>query len=182
MNVDFKRAAFAGVLCLTLAGAVGASAQDRQPGPPGRNAGQRAAERQKMFEEFKQRREMRLHDLLQIKPAQEGAFKAYLAAIEPAPKDHPMPAPGAMPKPLTTPERLDRAAQRIAEMQKRLAATRTFYAGLSPEQQKAFDELGPMGGRGGHGHHGFGGHGGWGGHRGPGGPGGPDGFQGPPPR
>jgi hypothetical protein len=48
---------------------------------------------------------------------------------------------------LTTPERIDKMkemrAQRMgemaAEMDKRGAATKTFYAALTPEQQKLFD-------------------------------------------
>ncbi len=57
-------------------------------------------------------------------------------------------APPARPKhediaKLSTPERLDKMRelrqQREAEFDKRDAATRSFYAGLSPEQQKTFD-------------------------------------------
>jgi hypothetical protein len=46
---------------------------------------------------------------------------------------------------LTTPERLDRMremrAVRNAEMDRRADATKTFYAQLTPPQQKAFDEI-----------------------------------------
>jgi hypothetical protein len=45
---------------------------------------------------------------------------------------------------LTTPERIDKMnvlkAQRDAEMQKRNEATRIFYATLSDEQKKTFDQ------------------------------------------
>jgi hypothetical protein len=154
MTLYLKRAAAAGVLCLGLAAAVSAGAQDHAPGPGG---GERAGH-QKMFEQFRQKREQRLHDLLQIRPDQEGAFKTFLAASEQA-----MPAPGerergrgrdCLPdrKMLTTPERLDRMGQRMAERQQRFqkvaAATKTFYAALSPEQRKAFDAMAPMMGRG----------------------------------
>ncbi|MBO9710728.1 MAG: Spy/CpxP family protein refolding chaperone [Caulobacter sp.] len=95
-----------------------------------------------------------LRDVLQLRPDQDGALKAYLAAIAP-----PRPAEGerrarpASEAPLTTPQRLDREAERLARFSEafkaRAAATRTFYAALSPSQQKAFDALGPMaGGRG----------------------------------
>jgi Spy/CpxP family protein refolding chaperone len=44
---------------------------------------------------------------------------------------------------LSTPERIDRMntlkAQHDAEMAKRQQATKAFYAGLTPEQQKVFD-------------------------------------------
>jgi hypothetical protein len=138
---------------------------------------------------MKQRRQQRLHDLLQIKPDQETAFRTFAAAIDQArPERGQRPdgakgpgarGPGAQPPaPLTTPERLDRMnqrmAQRTAERQQRLqkttAAVKTFYAVLSPEQRKAFDELQviKIGGRHGPGRH-------WGG-RMMGGR-----FQGPPP-
>lgn len=141
MKVTFQRAAAAGVLVLTLAGAAAASAQDRQPGPA--RDGQRAAERQKMFEEFKQRREQRLHDILQIKPAQEAAFKTFVSSVGSKPRGEGR----AEPKQLTTTERLDRMSQRLAEAQGRITATRAFYTALSPEQRKAFDEIGPGMGR-----------------------------------
>jgi hypothetical protein len=61
--------------------------------------------------------------------------------------------------PLTTPERLDRQAQRLSERQQRQqkAATvvKTFYAALTSDQRKAFDSL-PLafgGARGGHWRH-----------------------------
>ncbi len=128
-----------------------------------------------MFENFKHQREQRLHDLLQIRPDQEGALRAYLAAVEPQRKpgdrgpgregrEGKDGRPGAD-RPMTTPERLDRMAARMAERQQRFqataAATKTFYAALSPDQRKAFDAMPRMGGgegRGfGHGH--FGGRG-----------------------
>ena len=46
---------------------------------------------------------------------------------------------------LTTPQRIDRInamkAQRDAAMAKRGDATKTFYAALTPEQQKVFDDI-----------------------------------------
>ena len=48
---------------------------------------------------------------------------------------------------MTTPQRLDEMAARMADRQARFqkvaAATKTFYAALSPEQRKVFDEM-PM--------------------------------------
>lgn len=89
-----------------------------------------------------------LRTLLQLRPDQEAALKAFIAATTPEARTerHDPPAEGApAPKPLTTPERLDLAARRMAEhqalFQKRAAATRAFYAQLTPSQQKAFDAL-----------------------------------------
>ncbi len=99
-------------------------------------------------------RAQHLRDVLQLRPDQEGALKAYLdggrplASKEMIRNDGPEGREGPPEKaPLTTPERLDRQAARLAEMtaafQKRAAVTKAFYAALSPSQQKAFDALGP---------------------------------------
>ena len=169
---SWKRAAAASALCLGLAAlATAGAAQDRPPGPQALQRGpvQHGPDRQKMFEEMRQRREQRLHDLLQIKPDQEAAFHAYLAAVQPPArvgKDGQR-GPRELQRgpdlaPMTTSQRLDREAARIAREQAAVAATRTFYAALSAEQRKAFDAM-PM--RMGHGGgHRFGGHEGRGGH------------------
>ena len=105
------------------------------------------------------KRQAELKAKLKITPAQEGAWTTYTAAMQP-------PAHGARPTPeqraefdkLTTPERIDkmralrtqRMAEMTAAMDKRGDATKTFYAVLSPEQQKTFDaehqKQGPHGG------------------------------------
>ena len=64
---------------------------------------------------------------------------------------------------MSTPQRLDalraRSAERLATLDRRIAATKAFYAQLSPAQQKAFDAMAPHGGmRGQHGMRGPGGH------------------------
>jgi hypothetical protein len=116
-----------------------------------------------------------LHDALSLRPDQEAAFAAFDAAMAPPPPpgdhDH-----EGMAK-LTTPERLDLEARRMAEhqahFQRMAAATKAFYAALDPAQRRTFDALGEMMGP----RHGPGGPRG-GPHGGPRGPGGPDG---PPP-
>ena len=170
MKSTVHRIAVASVLCLGLASA--AAAQDRPAGQGGSQAqGQhRGGDRQKMFAEMKQRREQRLHDLLQIKPDQEPAFHTFLTSLEQLRPQH-GPGQGKGPDgrgpehmPLTTPERLDRMAKRQADRQQRLqketAVIKTFYAALTPEQRKVFD-MSPgllrAGHRGGEGH-GFGRH------------------------
>ena len=91
-----------------------------------------------------------LRDVLQLRPDQDGALRAYLAALEPRDRadGKPMGDEDGPRVPPTTPERLDREAERMdrsAEAFKvRAAATRAFYAALSPSQRKAFDALGPM--------------------------------------
>lgn len=150
------------VLCLGLAGA--AMAQPAPP-PPGatpdagahhwrdgamRDPAARQAEHAK-----------RLHEILQLRPDQDGALHAYLDALKPAGdmggmhKDH----NGMRGEGMTTPERMDHMLAHFDEMRARIVArveaTKAFYAQLSPDQQKAFDAM--RGGMGGHGHD----HGGW---------------------
>jgi hypothetical protein len=95
-----------------------------------------------------------LRDLLQLRPEQDGALKTYIASLAPPEheagpgRDHPDFAA------MTTPERLDFLAARMAEhadqFKLRAEATKRFYAVLSPAQRKAFEAAhlgeGPMGG------------------------------------
>lgn len=86
----------------------------------------------------------RLRALLQLKPGQEPALKAYLTALEPPEHDQfiKLDDPG---EDQTTLERLAAQEKAIDEhsqaMKARLNATRSFYAQLEPAQQKAFDEM-----------------------------------------
>lgn len=92
-------------------------------------------------------RAQHLRDVLQLRADQDGALKAYLAATEPKGWDKDGPkrdVADAEPKPLTTPERLDRETEHLNRAKARIDATRAFYAALSPSQKKAFDALGPM--------------------------------------
>lgn len=91
-----------------------------------------------------------LRDVLQLRPDQDGALKAYVEATSPkivVRKDNDDDKPGEKMdrlvdrKPPTTLERLDQMSKVAEAMQKRVAATRAFYTALSPSQQKAFDAL-----------------------------------------
>jgi Spy/CpxP family protein refolding chaperone len=83
---------------------------------------------------------------LKLTPAQEPAWAAFMEAHKPPAGKLGKPEMPDMSK-LTTPERIDkmrelhaqRVSERAAEMDKRGAATKTFYAALTPEQQKLFD-------------------------------------------
>ncbi len=114
-----------------------------------------------------QAHEKRLAELktqLQLTPAQEGAWNQFAEAMRPA---------GAMQRPdhdalmkLPTPERIDQMRamrqQHMAQMDRRAEATKAFYATLTPEQKKRFDDQtarmmarhGGMEHGGHHGHHG----------------------------
>lgn len=93
-------------------------------------------------------REDHLKDILQLRPDQEPALKAFLEATrrEHGAEHHVVKFDkGAPQKP--TSERLAemeaKADEHHAAMKKRIAATRTFYAQLDARQKKAFDAM-PM--------------------------------------
>jgi Spy/CpxP family protein refolding chaperone len=143
-----QRLAIGGALALGLAVSA-ASAQER-PAAPGFAAPQAHGQALRAPDRAQRegRRLQRLHDLLQIRPDQDGAFRAFTVALEQARPQRGERAEGrerGAQASLTAPERLDRLAQRMAErqqaLQKTSAAVKTFYAVLSPEQRKAFDQL-----------------------------------------
>lgn len=137
--------------------AIGATAY-AQSAPP-ETAGAMHAHKHATPEEHAQK----LTQLLQLRSNQKAAALAFVTAMQ---SDRGGMRPMEGPRPATTPERLTRMEQMMAERQERMrakiAATRTFYAQLDPAQQKAFDAMpmmmgkgGKHGGRKGHGmHHG----------------------------
>lgn len=117
-----------------------------------------------------ERRMTELKSKLQLTPAQEGAWTKFAEAMRPA-ATAPRPDHEAMMK-LPTPERIDQMRalhqQHAAQMDQRGEAAKAFYASLTPEQKKRFDEqtarmMARRGGMGGdhheyHDHHGHRGH------------------------
>ncbi len=83
-----------------------------------------------------------LKQSLQLTPAQEPAWTQFTSAMRPPAQPMARPDRAAM-EAMTTPQRLERMQalrqQRQAEMDKHIAAVKTFYATLTPEQQKRFD-------------------------------------------
>ena len=171
-------AALAGGLTLTTVAV--ADAQNGPPSaPPAAEAGQRHWDPAKMrarFDERRQHRQQVLHDALGLRADQEGAWQAFVASSKRPEGER---GPGMRRHDegdraeLTTPQRIDRMQQRMAERQQHFAqrgdAIKRFYAALDGRQQKTFDALIMAGGGG------MGGFGHGGGHRGPMGPGGPGG-------
>ena len=104
-----------------------------------------------MMQDWMARRQPEMKAKFKITSAQDGAWTAFTAAMQPPARmmggDRPMAAQRAGLDKLTTPERIDkmkamrtqRMADRNAEMDKRGEATKAFCAALSPEQQKTFD-------------------------------------------
>jgi hypothetical protein len=130
-------------------------AQERGRHDPARMEQFRAQRQERMAKRLTE-----LKGKLQVTAAQEGAWTTWTTALKPAQFQRP---DRAELERLTTPERIDRMralrAQRNAEMDKRMDATKTFYAALTPDQKKVFDAEGMRflrgggkGMRGGHGH------------------------------
>ena len=86
--------------------------------------------------------QQKLHATLKLTPAQEAAWSTYTAAIKPAARGERAErgAWKALPAPERMAKRVEMAKQRVAMMETRLGATSTFYAALTPEQKKLFDE------------------------------------------
>ena len=155
------------LLAAGLAAAIGFGAAVQAQTPPPAPQGRPDAARMEQFRaRMQERMAHRLGELKQklaITPAQEGAWSTWTDSLKRTPHQRPDRAEIAR---LTTPERIDRMralrAQRNADMDRRMDATKTFYGQLSAEQKKTFDaeSLKFLGGRrGGHhgGHHGHGG-------------------------
>jgi protein CpxP len=112
------------------------------------------------FAERMAKHQAQLHDKLKLTAAQEPAWSAFTAAATPK---TPLARPDrAEMQKLPAPQRLEKhiamQKEHLAMQESRLAALRTFYAVLTPEQQKIVDESMPRGRhghRGGHGHHGM---------------------------
>ena len=162
----------AGAIAQTPATPQGDAGTTAASPPAGMHGGQMGRHDPAKMEAYLAKRQADMKAKLKITPAQEGAWTAFTAAMQP-------PAGlGARPgteqraelDKLTTPQRIDkmrelraqRTAAMTALMDKRGDAAKAFYAALSPEQQKVFDAEHKMrGGRDGHG--GGGHHGGMGG-------------------
>ena len=171
--------AIAGAIAAASITAIAQSGPGAAQNPPAREAQgprhdpQRHAERMQRMQERMATHQERLKASLQLTPAQEPAWNAFVARTMPQPR----PAQPAMDREawakLSTPERLDRMealkAERDRNMAQRHEAIRSFYAQLNPAQQKAFDAQRGMGmmraGDHGPGMHRHGGHG-QGGHHG----------------
>ncbi len=139
IHKDLLVAACLAVLALT------AGAQTPPPAVPGSGA-MMTPGNPGMLPQYRQQRraqrEAALKQILQLTPAQEGAWAAWIASRQPLSQPRTNPADLAQ---LSTPERIDRMralrTSRITEMDRRGDATKTFYAALTPPQQKAFDAI-----------------------------------------
>lgn len=128
----------AGLIAAAGFGAV-VQAQTPPAGAPGRDPARAEQFRAKMEQRIAERL-AELKQKLAITPAQEGSWSAWTAAMKPAPHQR---RDRADFQSLNTPERIDRMralrAERNAQMDQRMDATKTFYATLNAEQKKVFD-------------------------------------------
>lgn len=143
-------------------GSAGFTAQAQEQNAAGRHGhavsqeerAARHAEHRAKFAAHLAQRQAKLHEQLKLTAAQEPAWQAYIAATAPQPVA--ARAERSSYAQLSAPERMEKrlemAKQHLAKQEARLAALKTFYAVLTPEQQKTFDSATARQGRG-HGRH-----------------------------
>lgn len=94
------------------------------------------------FAERIEKRQTELHDNLKLTPVQETAWKSFHEKMKPT-ESRNGPDPSEL-SALHAPERLERMLATMKEhesrMADRVAAVKEFYAVLTPEQQKLFDD------------------------------------------
>jgi len=157
MTFPTLRLALVAALAMPLGLASASLAQTAAPAPPpGEVAGMHHGwGDHRMVDPAERRAHMGQHlrEVLQLQPAQDAALAAFIDSMKPPGDmqpgmDHGMGHDGAAMAHLSTPERLDKMMARFDEMHSRMAAhvaaTKQFYAQLTPSQQKAFDDLAPM--------------------------------------
>lgn len=137
------------------AGAFAASAEQPGSGPTGADPAHEHRHSPEQMRERMAKRQAALHDKLKLNANQETAWQTYTARMKPADRLQ-RPDRAEMEK-LSVPERMEKMLgmlkQREQRMTERLAATKEFYAVLSPDQQKVFnDEFKMHGGGGGRRH------------------------------
>jgi len=170
-DMDMKTV-FKPLLIAALLAGAGFTAVAQGPGAGGGMSHGSMAQHQRM-DPAKMQERMAAHraDLkakLNLSPGQEGAWTDFIGAMQPPAnmgqrmgRENRQQMHAEM-QTLTTPQRIDRMnamkAQRDERMAQRNEAVKTFYATLTPEQQKVFDAStmqrgGMRAGQGKHGHH-----------------------------
>jgi protein CpxP len=158
----FSKRLLVGLTVLGLsAGAIVAHADDGDGmgWSHGRMAMHDGADQGKFAEKMKARiakHQAEVHDKLKLSAAQEPAWKTYVASMTPSAMPQ-RPSRAEIDK-MTAPERMEKMLAMMKEgearMSQRLAALKTFYAVLTPEQKKVFDDNFRLAHRRHHGHRG----------------------------
>jgi hypothetical protein len=159
----FAKSMLIGLTVLGLGTAsLAARADDTTTAPAGRHGhAMDQAQMQAKMADMWAKRQQKLHDLLKLTSAQEGAWSTYQAAIKPAAPAGPRPdraAIAAMSAPDRLSKMIDMSKQHETAMEAHLAALNAFYGQLTADQKTIFNDN-TMGGK--NAHHG---HGRWGHH------------------
>ncbi|MGV8893645.1 MAG: Spy/CpxP family protein refolding chaperone [Burkholderiaceae bacterium] len=97
------------------------------------------------MQEYRAKRQTELHAKLKLSATQEPAWKTYTASMTPPTMEQRQAlrpdraAMQSMPAPQRMEAMLERMKQNQTRMENHLTALKTFYAVLTPEQQKTFD-------------------------------------------
>lgn len=149
---SLKKTMLLGVVVLAFCTTAGVYAlQSTEKATNAKTAMDRTAMMEKMHQHMQARMEKhrtQLHDKLQLSAAQEPAWKTFtdsvmssMSGMHHAPRtEQDKKAMETMTTPAHMEKMLARAKARVEQMQKNLDALNTFYAVLSPEQQKIFDQ------------------------------------------
>jgi protein CpxP len=138
MNI-LRKSIIVGLAMLSIGSA--AMAAPAQETTPHRAYAETKFDPAKRAERFEQRQQ-KLHDALKLTASQESAWKTYSAAIKPQQRAGRVDRVSF--KELNATQRAEKQLEwskaRIAHQETRLEALKTFYAALTPEQQKVMDE------------------------------------------
>jgi periplasmic protein CpxP/Spy len=141
MNI-LRKQILIGLAALSMgAAAVGAQAQAQAP--EGRHGHAATMEqRQAKMAEHRAKRLAELHDALKLSGSQEQAWNTFVNATKPAPMANRAEHAGwaSLPAPARMEKMIALSKERTARMESHLAALNTFYATLTPEQKKVFDQ------------------------------------------
>lgn len=155
MKTSMKRL-FIATATITTLGVAGLALAQQGPGPGSPKGdcemghGERGGKMGERMSMRMQERQTQLKTALKLNASQEAAWNQYQQAMKPpaGPAQRPDPAEWAK---LTTPQRLEKMqalhAERQKEMGTRVQAVQQFYATLTPEQQKVFDQMESQGHR-----------------------------------
>jgi protein CpxP len=120
------------------------------------SGGRHGEHRTERMKEHMEKRATELRAKLNLNAEQQTAWDAYIAAMKPAQGERPAPPSRDEMAKLSAPERMEQMHRMMQQgeqrMAARVAATCDFYAVLTPEQRKVFDENFHLG----RGHHGKG--------------------------
>jgi len=127
-----------GLVLIGLTGGATAYAQNSPASSVQQNM--QAAVSPEMMKARIEKNQAELHDKLKITSGQESAWKTFIQVVA---AEHVTPEKDVNTDKMTTPERMQKTLEKMKEhqgqLQQKLDATKTFYAVLTPEQQKIFD-------------------------------------------